>query len=111
MERGWNGNLKIHLPCTRLVTSAAIRGSISIAVTCLAFSRLMLKLEGSVMVRFPVPGPTSSTLGLRGTKVFPGFVYYISIQSKKTNSLPCLRMRKTRGEDIWYGVFDMQTSK
>lgn len=48
------------LPWTRLITSAAIRGSSSMAVTCFAFSNIR-------MVRLPVPGPTSRTLsvGLR----------------------------------------------
>lgn len=48
------------LPCTRLVTSAAIRGSTSTAMTFLACSRMRI-------VRLPVPGPTSSTqsVGLR----------------------------------------------
>lgn len=49
-----------HFPWTRFVSSAAILGSISTAVTCFAFSRILT-------VRFPVPGPTSRTLsvGLR----------------------------------------------
>lgn len=46
-----------HFPWTRFVTSAAIRGSISTAVTCFAFSRIRT-------VRFPVPGPTSRTLSV-----------------------------------------------
>lgn len=43
------------LPWTRLVTSAAILGSSSTAMTFLAFSRIFT-------VRLPVPGPTSSTI-------------------------------------------------
>lgn len=43
-----------HFPCTRFVSSAAMRGSISTAVHCLHFSRMRT-------VRLPVPGPTSST--------------------------------------------------
>jgi len=46
-----------YVPCTRFITSAAMRGSISIAVTCFAWSRILT-------VRFPVPGPTSSTLSV-----------------------------------------------
>lgn len=46
-----------HFPCTRFVSSAAIRGSISTAVTCFAFSSILT-------VRLPVPGPTSSTLSV-----------------------------------------------
>ncbi len=48
------------LPCTRLVTSAAMRGSISTATTLRHASRMRT-------VRLPVPGPTSSTIsvGLR----------------------------------------------
>lgn len=47
-------------PCTRFVTSAAIRGSSSTAITFFAFSRIRT-------VKFPVPGPTSRTTseGLR----------------------------------------------
>ena len=43
-----------HFPWTLLTTSAAIRGSISTAVRCLAFSSILT-------VRLPVPGPTSRT--------------------------------------------------
>lgn len=43
-----------HVPCTRLVTSAIIRGSTSTAMTFLARSK-------SLTVMFPVPGPISST--------------------------------------------------
>lgn len=42
------------LPCTLLVTSAAIRGSISTAMTLFALSRILT-------VKFPDPGPTSKT--------------------------------------------------
>lgn len=42
------------VPWTRLVISAAIRGSNSTAKTFFAFSRILT-------VRFPVPGPISST--------------------------------------------------
>ena len=42
------------LPCTRFVSSAAIRGSISTAITFRAFSKILT-------VRLPVPGPTSRT--------------------------------------------------
>ena len=50
-------NGSTHLPCTRFVNSAAMRGSISTAVTCFAFSNMRT-------VRLPVPGPTSSTLSV-----------------------------------------------
>lgn len=43
-----------HLPWTRLVNSAAIRGSISTAVHSLHFSRIRT-------VKLPVPGPISRT--------------------------------------------------
>lgn len=46
-----------NFPWTRFVTSAAMRGSISMAMTCFAFSRMRT-------VRFPVPGPTSRTLSV-----------------------------------------------
>lgn len=46
-----------YLPCTRFVSSAAMRGSISTAVQCFAFSNIRT-------VRFPVPGPTSRTLSV-----------------------------------------------
>ena len=46
-----------HFPWTRFVNSAAMRGSISTAVTCFAFSKMRT-------VRLPVPGPTSSTLSV-----------------------------------------------
>ena len=43
------------LPCTRFVTSLAILGSSSTAMTFLAFSRILT-------VMLPVPGPTSRTI-------------------------------------------------
>ncbi len=42
-------------PCTRLVTSAAILGSNSTAMTFFAFSSILT-------VKLPVPGPTSRTI-------------------------------------------------
>lgn len=48
---------KTYLPCTRFVSSAAIRGSISTAVQCFALFNIST-------VRFPVPGPTSRTLSV-----------------------------------------------
>lgn len=48
---------RAHFPCTRFVSSAAMRGSISTAVTCFAFSNIRT-------VKFPVPGPTSRTLSV-----------------------------------------------
>ena len=54
------------LPCTRFVTSAAIRGSSSTAMTFLAFSRILT-------VRLPVPGPTSRTIwGIVSEGLEPG---------------------------------------
>ena len=55
-----DGMVWTYLPWTRFVSSAAMRGSISTAVQCFAFSNIFT-------VRFPVPGPTSRTLsvGLR----------------------------------------------
>lgn len=44
-----------HFPRTRLLNSAAIRGSISTATHFLHFCRILI-------VRLPVPGPTSSTM-------------------------------------------------
>ena len=55
--RKLNMRVNMYVPCTRFITSAAIRGSISIAVTCFACSRIFT-------VRFPVPGPTSSTFSV-----------------------------------------------
>lgn len=46
-----------HLPSTRFVTSLAIRGSISTATTFRHCSRIRT-------VKFPVPGPTSSTMSV-----------------------------------------------
>lgn len=46
--------LATYLPCTRFVSSAAIRGSISTAVHDLHFSKIRT-------VKLPVPGPTSRT--------------------------------------------------
>jgi hypothetical protein len=46
-----------YFPWTRFVSSAAMRGSISTAVQCFAFSNIRT-------VRFPVPGPTSRTLSV-----------------------------------------------
>lgn len=43
-----------HFPCTRFVTSLAIRGSISTATTLRTCSRILT-------VKLPVPGPTSRT--------------------------------------------------
>ncbi len=51
-------------PCTRFVTSAAMRGSSSTAITFFAFSRIFT-------VRFPVPGPTSSTILDQISRVAP----------------------------------------
>ena len=69
-----------HVPCTRFITSAAIRGSISTAVTFLAFSKILT-------VRLPVPGPTSSTLsvGLRFACVENGMS--VSHRRKEENRL------------------------
>ena len=55
--RKLNMRVNTYIPCTHFVTSAAIRESISIAVICFACSRIF-------MVRFPVLGPTSSTLSV-----------------------------------------------
>jgi hypothetical protein len=72
---------KTHVPCTRFITSAAIRGSISIAVTCFAFSKIFT-------VKFPVPGPTSKTLsvGLRFACVWYQFNSVLSRAGKKKES-------------------------
>ena len=75
-----NVKKKTHVPCTRFITSAAIRGSISIAVTCLAFSKIFT-------VKFPVPGPTSRTLsvGLRFALWNPKKIsLFLSRAEKKT---------------------------
>ena len=70
-----------HVPCTRFITSAAILGSISIAVTCFDFSSILT-------VKFPVPGPTSRTLSV-GFKF--AYVQYerriMKKQSQTTNSV------------------------
>ena len=62
------------LPCTRLVTSAAILGSSSIQMHFFAFSKMRT-------VKLPVPGPTSRTVsvGLRKAlstiaSLTPGFL-------------------------------------
>lgn len=54
------------LPCTRLVTSAAIRGSNSTAITFFAFSSIRT-------VKLPVPGPTSRTVCLDDQYAFGPF--------------------------------------
>lgn len=51
------GEVRTYFPWTRFVNSAAMRGSISTAVTCFACSRMRT-------VKLPVPGPTSSTLSV-----------------------------------------------
>lgn len=62
------------VPCTRLVTSAAIRGSTSTQMHFFARSRIRT-------VRLPVPGPTSRTVSVGLRKAFstmasetPGFL-------------------------------------
>ena len=54
LREGERDGFDTHFPCTRLVNSAAIRGSISTAVHNLHFSRILT-------VKFPVPGPISRT--------------------------------------------------
>lgn len=54
MEHPLQGRIYTHFPWTLFVNSAAIRGSISIAVTCFAFSNIRT-------VRFPVPGPDETS--------------------------------------------------
>ena len=56
-RRKLNMRVNTYVPCTRFITFAAMRGSISIAVACFACSRIFT-------VRFPVSGPTSSTLSV-----------------------------------------------
>ena len=51
------------VPCTRLCSSSTMRGSNSMAMTFFAVS-------SSRMVRFPVPGPISSTTSVDLTPPF-----------------------------------------
>jgi hypothetical protein len=67
-------------PCTRLVTSAAIRGSSSTAMTFFAFSRIFT-------VKFPDPGPTSRTIWIN---VSPGH-HFVDLEKVKTLTSLCLR--------------------
>ena len=53
---------RLNPPCTRFVTSAAILGSNSTAMTFFAFSSILT-------VRLPVPGPTSRTIYYRSALV------------------------------------------
>ncbi|RUS22712.1 hypothetical protein BC937DRAFT_87637 [Endogone sp. FLAS-F59071] len=48
-------NIYTHVACTRFCSSAASLGSISTATTFFAAAKILT-------VRFPVPGPTSSTV-------------------------------------------------